>query len=166
MTVEPSIRRAGAADGEALAALRYEFRAELAVASEPRDEFLARCRLWIETRLTMAPSWQCWVADRAGEHAGMAWLHLIAKLPNPVSEREWHGYITSLYVRPDQRGHGLGSALLATVLAECEARLVDSVILWPTPRSRSLYARHGFAVPESLLERRLAPSGPRPGAAV
>ena len=166
MKVEPSIRRAGAADGEALAALRYEFRAELAVASETRDEFLARGRLWIETRLTMAPSWQCWVAERAGELAGMAWLHLIAKLPNPVTEREWHGYITSLYVRPDQRGHGLGSALLATVLAECEARLVDSVILWPTPRSRSLYARHGFAVPESLLERRLAPWGPRPGAAV
>ena len=166
MEVDPSIRLAGAADGEALAGLRYEFRAELAVASESRDEFLARGRLWIETRLTTAPTWQCWVADRAGELAGMAWLHLIAKLPNPAAEREWYGYITSLYVRPDQRGHGLGSALLATVLAECEARLVDSVILWPTPRSRSLYARHGFAVPEYLLERRVVPSGPRHDAAV
>jgi hypothetical protein len=36
-----------------------------------------------------------------------------------------------------------------------EARAVDAVVLWPTPASRTLYLRHGFAVREDLMERRL-----------
>jgi hypothetical protein len=28
------------------------------------------------------------------------------------------------------------------------------VLLWPTPRSRSLYLRHGFATRDDVLERR------------
>jgi hypothetical protein len=31
---------------------------------------------------------------------------------------------------------------------------VDATILWPTPASRTLYLRHGFAVRDDLLERR------------
>ena len=31
---------------------------------------------------------------------------------------------------------------------------MDAVILWPTPPSRSLYLRHGFAFREDLMERR------------
>jgi hypothetical protein len=29
---------------------------------------------------------------------------------------------------------------------------MDAVILWPTPRSRRLYERHGFAVRKDLFE--------------
>lgn len=31
------------------------------------------------------------------------------------------------------------------------ARRVDAVILWPTPASRTLYDRHGFAVRDDLF---------------
>ena len=36
-------------------------------------------------------------------------------------------------------------------MAWCRGNGIDSVILWPTSRSRSLYERHGFAVRGDLL---------------
>jgi ribosomal protein S18 acetylase RimI-like enzyme len=148
------IRPAVAADAPALARLRYLFRAGLESAVESETAFIERCTGWMLERLAPAGSWRCWVADAGGALAGSAWLQLIEKLPNPVAEPERHGYISSLYVQPSHRGTGLGSALLAACLRESEAMAVDAVILWPTPRSRSLYVRHGFAVRDDLMEWR------------
>jgi GNAT superfamily N-acetyltransferase len=148
------IRPAVAADAPALARLRYEFRARVEPAVESEAAFVGRCTAWMRERLRPEASWRCWVAEAGGAIVGCAWLQLIEKLPNPVAEPELHGYISSLYVQPTQRGAGCGSALLAACLRECEAMAVDAVILWPTPRSRSLYARHGFAVRDDLMERR------------
>jgi len=148
------IRPAVAADAPALARLRYEFRVGIESAAESETVFLERCTAWMLQRLGPGASWRCWVAQMRGGIVGSAWLQLIEKLPNPVAEPELHGYISSLYVRPTQRGVGFGSALLAACLRECEAMAVDAVILWPTPRSRSLYARHGFALRDDLMERR------------
>ena len=50
----------------------------------------------------------------------------------PVAEPEWHGYVSSLFVRPDARGAGLGTRLLGAALAECDRRGCDAVVLWPT----------------------------------
>jgi GNAT superfamily N-acetyltransferase len=154
----PRIRRARPADADALARLRYQFRANLDPATEPEPVFIARCARWIRERLGADGPWYCWVADRDGELVGTIWLQTFEKLPNPIAERERHGYITSLYVRPEYRDGGLGSALLDQAIAECEARTVDAVLLWPTRRSRSLYERHGFAAGSDLLERRLMPA--------
>jgi ribosomal protein S18 acetylase RimI-like enzyme len=105
-------------------------------------------------RLEARGGWHCWLVESGGEIAGNVWLHFIEKMPNPLDEAELHGYITNLYVRPALRGRGLGASLLDQCLRVCEARVVDSVILWPTPRSRSLYERYGFAVGGDLMERR------------
>ena len=56
-------------------------------------------------------------------------------------------YLEDLFVRPTHRGQGIGEALLRVALDFCRENRVDSAILWPTARSRSLYARHGFATP-------------------
>ena len=61
----------------------------------------------------------------------------------------------NLYVEPWRRDAGLGSMLIETCRRFCEKEAVDAVILWPTPRSRRLYERYGFAVREDRLERRL-----------
>jgi ribosomal protein S18 acetylase RimI-like enzyme len=148
------IRPAEPADAGVLAELRYEFRTALHPAAESRNAFVARCRAWIERSLAGAGCWRCWVAEEAAGMRGMIWLQLVEKMPNPVAEPEYHGYVTSLYLQPACRGRGSGSALLETALSECAARGVDAVFLWPTERSRSLYRRHGFAVREDLLEWR------------
>jgi len=152
---EPRIRRAVPGDARSLARLRYEFRIEIAPPVEPKTKFVARCARWMGARLRRRGAWRCWVVEDAeGELIGSAWLQLIEKLPNPVAEAERHGYITNLYLRASHRGQGMGSRLLDALLAECDRESVDAAILWPTPRSRSLYQRNGFAVRDDLLERR------------
>jgi GNAT superfamily N-acetyltransferase len=154
------VRRGRPADAEALARLRYEFRAALDPARERPLAFVERCATWMRQQLESECPWYCWIAEHADETVGTIWLALIEKLPNPVAERERHAYITNLYVRPAHRGGGAGTLLLRQALTECDARGVDAVLLWPTPRSRSLYQRLGFAPPTDLLERRLSPSPP------
>jgi GNAT superfamily N-acetyltransferase len=148
------VREATAHQARDLARLRYAFRAEVGAAAESLDEFLDRCERWIRERLERDGDWHCWTAESAGTLVGTAWLRLIEKLPNPVAEPEWHGYLTSVYVVPEHRGGGIGRALLESCLAECDRRGVDAVFLWAAPRSRPLYLREGFAPADDLLQRR------------
>lgn len=152
-----SIRRAKPSDASVLARLRYEFRASHDLAIESEADFFTRCKVWMARRLKPGTSWRCWIAADGAEVIASVWLQLIEKLPNPVDEAETHGYISSLYVVPARRGAGIGSRLLEACLRECMDAEVDAVVLWPTPRSRRLYERHGFTVRDDLLERRLAP---------
>ncbi len=146
------IRPAGPADARELARLRYEFRAALNPPAEPEAEFVERCAVWMADRLGPGSNWRCWVAEEGGAVGGHLWLQLIEKIPNPAPERELHGYITNVYVRPGLRDAGVGAGLIEAALACCRDSGVDSVILWPTSRSTTLYARHGFAFPSDLME--------------
>jgi ribosomal protein S18 acetylase RimI-like enzyme len=148
------IRRAMPRDAEPLAVLRFEFRSAVDAAHEARSDFIDRCARWMRRHLSPGGSWRAWMAEQEGQVSGAIWLQLLEKLPNPVAEPERHGYISNLYVRPQFRGCGLGSRLLAAALAECEASSVDAIVLWPTAKSRSLYERHGFSVPTDLMARR------------
>lgn len=151
--MEPLIRAARPADVQALARLRYEFRAALGPPVEDEASFVRRCGAWMAERLAPAGAWRCWIAERAGEPVGQVWLQVIEKMPNPVVEPERHAYITNLYVREGERGQGTGTRLLARALEWCrDAGDIHAVILWPTGRSRSLYERHGFAVRDDVLE--------------
>ena len=58
-----------------------------------------------------------------------------------------------MFVLPEHRGRGAGGLLLSTLLAECRSLGVDTIFLWPTPESRTLYQRHGFAVTDSVMCR-------------
>jgi GNAT superfamily N-acetyltransferase len=149
------VRRATTAEAATLARLRYEFRAEVGAPQEPEARFLDRCTRWMADRLERQ-DWACWVADADGAVRGTLWVQFLEKLPNPVGEPEHHAYITSFYIQSAYRGGGLGSALLTAALQECTARSVDSVFLWPTPESRSLYRRHGFSDRVGMMERHVA----------
>jgi ribosomal protein S18 acetylase RimI-like enzyme len=138
------IRRAVPSDAPSLARLRCEFRVALRTAAEPESAFIDRCTVWMRPRLGSDSVWRCWVVEREGVIRGNVWVQIIEKLPNPVGEPERHGYVSNLYVQPVLRGAGVGSALLERGLRECVDQRVDSVVLWPTPESRSLYRRHGF----------------------
>ena len=151
------IRPAAASDAHELALMRYDFRASQNEPVESREEFAARCAPWMAARLGPESAWRCWVAVDGPALAGHLWLQLIEKVPNPAPELEWHAYITNVYVDPAARGSGAGAQLVEAALAFCRASGVDSVILWPTERSRTLYARHGFALPEDMLEAILDP---------
>ncbi|HMF56690.1 MAG TPA: GNAT family N-acetyltransferase [Pyrinomonadaceae bacterium] len=150
--VDTSIRLATKADALQLAKFRYAFRSSTGTVSENEDEFVERCRLWMEERLREDSPWRCWIAEMDGVLVGHLWIQVIEKIPNPRSESECYAYLTNFYVSDGARGRGIGSRLLSDALDWCKARDVHAVILWPTERSRSLYMRHGFAVREDLLE--------------
>jgi GNAT superfamily N-acetyltransferase len=158
------IRLATPDDAPALAELRYQFRAALDPPREARNEFLERCGRWMRERLA-ARTWRCWVADQDGSLMGSVWLLRMEKLPNPVGEGEFYGYVSNLYVTKELRATGLGSDLLARCLEACDAERFDSVFLWPTARSRSLYLRHGFAAGGEMMVRRIGPSPAHDGPA-
>ncbi len=132
--------------------MRYEFRAAQNPAVESLEAFVARCEPWMAERLDPGSAWRCWVAEREGAIAGHLWLQVIEKIPNPAPEREQHAYITNVYVEPSGRGAGIGGKLVEAALAFCREQRVDSVILWPTDRSRPLYLGHGFVQPDDILE--------------
>lgn len=146
------VRHATPDAAEALAGLRWEFRAGRECAVEGRDAFVARCAAWMRRELS-GSTWRAWIAVEGDSVVGQVWLQLIHKVPNPVGERERHAYLSNLYVQPAARG-GVGKSLLETALAWADANLVDRVVLWPTERSMSLYLRHQFTRNGDIMERR------------
>lgn len=146
------VRLATPGDAPVLAQLRFAFRASLNEATESEADFVSRAAEWMASRLTDGSAWRCWVAEDAGELVGHLWLQLIEKVPNPAVELEWHAYITNVFVQPSVRGLGTGALLMEAALAFCREAGVDSVILWPTEKSRTLYARYGFAVRDDIME--------------
>ena len=149
------IRLAAPDDAEMLARMRYAFRASLGVAVEDEAAFVARATAWMAQRLGGDGAWRCWVAMHDGLIAGHLWLQTIEKIPNPVVELERHAYITNVSVDEALRGAGIGQRLMDAALAFCREQGVDSVILWPTSRSRTLYARNGFEVRDDIMEANL-----------
>lgn len=144
------IRIADARDAATLATLRYRFRAEMDPPIESRDRFEDRMRAWLVDRLSS--QWQAWIAVEGDEPVGEVFLQVVEKLPNPVSEPERLGYITSLYVIPSHRGAAVGTALLDTALDACRRERLDTVVLWPSNRSRTLYQRRGFVEQGDVME--------------
>jgi GNAT superfamily N-acetyltransferase len=146
------IRRATIRDARTLAKLRYEFRIRHIDAAETERAYLKRTVPWM-TRELRARRWTAWLAELDATAIGCVWMFRLPKLPNPNGEPEQHAYVSNFYVRSELRSKGIGTRLLAALIAQCHQDNVDSVILWPTDRSRPLYERHGFRVATGLLDK-------------
>lgn len=92
------------------------------LADEHRDD--------IEARLASDyfPQVELWVADRDGVTVGFAGVA--------------GSNLEMLFVHADERGHGVGAALLEHVVARCGARSVD--VNEQNARAAGFYRRHGF----------------------
>jgi GNAT superfamily N-acetyltransferase len=149
------IRSASNADASAMAELRWEFRTSRLPPTETHDTFVKRCAPWMRRELTTGNAWRAWVAVSNRAIVGQVWLNTVHKIPNPVSELETHGYISNLYVKPSERG-GIGTRLLDAALKWAQANGIDRVILWPSPRSVTLYLRHGFSHGGEVMELKVS----------
>jgi GNAT superfamily N-acetyltransferase len=144
------IRSATSADAGVLAELRWEFRAGRQPPAEKHDVFVKRCAAWMRRELTSG-NWRAWVAVVDGAVVGHVWMHTVQKIPNPVAEPETLAYLSNLFVRESLRG-GLGTKLLDAALDWARSNQVDRIVLWPTPRSVTLYLRHGFSRGGEVME--------------
>jgi GNAT superfamily N-acetyltransferase len=142
-----AVRVAGPADVAALAGLRAGWEG---VSSDPGFE--QRLAVWLAAegdRRTV------WLAEVAGQPAGMASVLEYRRMPWPGRPEARWGYVGNMFVRPQQRGRGLGSALLRELVAAAERRGYARLVVRPSAEARALYARAGFAPADGSAEELL-----------
>jgi len=149
----PVIRLAGPQDAPALAALRRAWTAEQ---HGPVDDpgFEARFLDWYERESARRFAW---LAEVGGEMAGMINLAVFERMPQPGREPGSWGYLANSFVLAAHRNQGIGSRLLAALLAHADAHGYVRVVLSPSPRSVPFYQRAGFAQGTELMVRRREP---------
>jgi GNAT superfamily N-acetyltransferase len=154
-----TVRQAGPGDLNAIAALRALWD-DAAEHPDDLDGFADRFAQWLATegdRRTI------WLAAIDTEDVGMASLFEYRRMPRPGRLDSRWGYVGNMFVRPEHRNRGIGSALLAAITAAADARGYVRLVLSPTARAIPLYHRAGF-VPAGgqdgeLLLARPAPLG-------
>ena len=82
---------------------------------------------------------------------GMAWLALTARVLRPGGAERLCGDVQSLYVVPEHRPTGVGTALTLAVLEHGETLGLEHVTVHSSERAVSLYERAGFAPSRELL---------------
>jgi GNAT superfamily N-acetyltransferase len=102
-----------------------------------------------------------WLATLGDSPVGMTSLWEYRRMPKPGRAGSCWGYISNMFVREGFRNHGIGSALLAALIAAADDRRYARLVLSPSEESASLYSEAGFIVPDDAagLDRLLV----RPG---
>ena len=151
------VRLAGPADAAAIAALRA-----LWSGADHEPGFEGRMADWLagegERRTT-------WLAERAGAPVGMASMLEYRRMPRPNRPDSRWGYLGNMFVREEQRGGGIGAALLDAVIAAADERGYARLVLSPSAESVAFYRRAGFVVPDAAAggDRLLVRPGRPPG---
>lgn len=136
------VRKGTAEDAPGLARLRWRWRVE------ERDEVHGDRELFVNF-------FTGWVLDHLATHlpfvvevddrlAGMAWLMLSDRVPSPARLDRRTGDIQSVYVLPELRGQGVGTALLNAVVAEARTRELEIVTVHSGAQAVPYYRRTGF----------------------
>jgi GNAT superfamily N-acetyltransferase len=87
------------------------------------------------------------------EIVGMAWVALVPRVPRPGATSRLSADIQSVFVMPEQRGRGIGSALVQAA-SEHAARLGSLRVTVHSGRTAvPVYERLGFASSRQLLQR-------------
>lgn len=130
------VRFATAADAAAVAGILVRFNAEFDEPAPPAERLAARVGELIETGATTVL-----LAGNGPDGILVARFH-----PAIWSEGE-EAYVAELYVAPEHRGRGLGSALMEAALDHCRERGCDHVFLGTDEGdadAHRLYERFGF----------------------
>jgi GNAT superfamily N-acetyltransferase len=149
MSTPVAFRQAGEADLHALAVNRWRLRVE--EDGEPAGVAPADFHRHCETFLRQAMRggrWGLWLAEAEGRIVANACVQVVPKVPRPGRFDDAIGYLTNVYAEPAWRGRGVGTALLRHVLEWARGRDLELLVVWPSERSRTLYARAGFTAGE------------------
>jgi GNAT superfamily N-acetyltransferase len=139
-----AIRRAGPQDALALMTLRAAWRGT-AVSEDFASQFVP----WFEREGSQR--WWWLAEDPTGTGVGMVNLKLFERMPIPDRSAGRWGYLANLFVQPAYRNEGVGSRLLAALLANSQDEGLVRVVLSPTEQSVPLYRRAGFLPADMLL---------------
>jgi ribosomal protein S18 acetylase RimI-like enzyme len=143
--VTVAIRTATVADLPALAEMRRTFTFEDPEPSATlRDDYEQAFEEIVGAGIASG-RWTVWVAEADGAIVSHVYVGLIEKIPRPTREDRWIGYVTNVYTRPEQRGRGVGAALLERVTHWAAQEDVELLVVWPSEEGVGVYQRAGFA---------------------
>lgn len=146
--------RAGEGDGPALAALRYRWRSEEGGESgRTLSEYAATLGEWIDAHRA---SHVAYLARLDGEPVGEAWRATVDRVPGLSRPRRAAAFLQAVYVAPERRGAGVGTALVGRLVADARDEGYDYLVVHPTERSFPFYRRLGFADADRALELRFS----------
>ena len=136
LEADPEARRAQRSDATVAARLLHDFNTEFDAASPGVEVLSARLRTLLATPGT--------VAYLVGEPA--AGIALVTLRTNVWFDGAV-ALLDELYVQPDRRGQGLGSALIAALMGDAEAlgiATIEILVDAPDVDAQRFYERHGF----------------------
>lgn len=139
-----------------LALLRWEFRSAGGEAPiEDESTFAQRYLAFVRDGVESG-QWTYWVAEAPeGEIVAQMALCTVRSIPRPSRSSDQWGYLTDCYTRPSFRDKGIGRQLLAHVTAWARTRDLEMLVVWPSERSQTFYARAGFGVDDEVRVLRL-----------
>jgi GNAT superfamily N-acetyltransferase len=151
----PVIRLATPTDIGELARLRWQLYAEQEPHDEPFEAYAERFTAFARDALA-CDEWRAWCAEEDGHLVAAMWLQTVPRVPAPgPGDPRPIGYLTNVYVEPARRSQGLGSRMLQTLVAHCEAADFELVMAWPADNSYGFYEQNGFTRRPDPVVRRL-----------
>jgi predicted N-acetyltransferase YhbS len=145
-------RRALSDDAGVLALLRWDNSdVEQTTGRQVSGEFVTRFGEFVRTAVE-AEEWVIWVAERDGGVIGHVYVVVVGMVPRPGRlARKW-GYVSGLYVAPEERGKGVGSGLVQQAVEWAKKAGLEFLMLAAAGGSVALYQRAGFRRSADLLE--------------
>lgn len=149
-------RTAELVDIQQLAQLRWDFRAgDGEVPTVSFEAFVDAYGRWFRDGLDAGKRVH-WVADDSGVIVATATVVLVEMVPRPCRVHDQFGYLTDTYTVPEYRNQALGTKLIQRVIEWAKERDLELLLVWPSERARSFYARLGFTSagsPDTLILR-------------
>jgi GNAT superfamily N-acetyltransferase len=128
---------AGVDDADEIAQLLHDFNVEFDTPAPPVSHIASRLRALLATDATFA-----FLAGTPAVGVGLVTLRPNVWYDGPVA------LLDELYVVPDHRGEGIGTAMMELFLGECRARgvqLVEINVDESDVDAQRFYRRHGFS---------------------
>ncbi|MGW5365475.1 N-acetyltransferase family protein [Actinopolymorpha pittospori] len=152
------IRRAVAADVGIISAFRISFVADVrGVAESSLSDSFVRATRESHERGFVAGRLRAWLAAEGEGVVGVATVLVDEVPPRPEDDRQLQGFVTNLYVRPEQRGRGIGRQLMEACAQDALESGVRMLGLHTTDDGRRLYEKLGFRDQTSWLELAVDP---------
>jgi GNAT superfamily N-acetyltransferase len=148
---EVRIRAAGPDDALVVAALALQCAIHRGGTTEPG--FLDRyARAWNAEALTLP----VWVAETGDEHAGLLQARVLTPLPQPGASPRPTLVVETFFVRPAQRGVGVGERLLRAAVDWARDGQFAEVRMAAGQHTRPMVERIGFTAAHGQMELTLS----------
>jgi GNAT superfamily N-acetyltransferase len=150
--VTVSFRRAVKEDAGLLALLRWDNAdVEQTRGEQVGAEFAAGFDEFVRAAVE-GGAWVIWVAEHDGRVIGHAYVAVVGMVPRPGRlARKW-GYVSGLYVAPEERDKGAGSGLVQQAVEWAKEAGLEFLMVAAAGGSVALYQRARFRRSADLVE--------------